>query len=116
MLLQVRQNMAFERIAAVRNHKLQTQQLQVQHQQQDRQGHQTTTGTVASQATSSKQQELQQCSSSPGAVGAQRVGHKSIPWSQLPPEEASQKMAAAAARHKALAGITTPDQKETEER
>lgn len=37
-------------------------------------------------------------------------------WSQLPAEEAAAKMAAAAARYKAMAAIMTPEQRELEEK
>jgi hypothetical protein len=108
-LLQARQTFAAGRIAAVTTQKLATQQQQTAR----------SNATLGSSSSSTNQHGVLQAT----GQGAARTAHagfrtapKSTPWFQLPPEEVSQKLAAAAARHKALAGIMTPDQREAEER
>lgn len=50
------------------------------------------------------------------AVSGQQSTSSRTAWSQLPAEEAAAKMAAAAARYKAMAAIMTPEQQELEEK
>lgn len=45
---------------------------------------------------------------------APRTQGSHVPWRELPPEQVAAKVAAAAARHKAMAAIMTPEQQEHE--
>jgi hypothetical protein len=112
-VLQVRQTIAAGRIAAAKTQKLALQQ------QQQTANSSATLGSSSSSSRTTKQPGVLQAPGQ-GTAGASHAGFrpapKSVPWSQLPPEEVSQKVAAAAARHKALEGIMTPDQREAEER
>jgi hypothetical protein len=62
---------------------------------------------------SSPQQTQRQ---SRAVAGQQHTFNRTAAWSKLPAEEAAAKMAAAAARYKAMAAIMTPEQRELEEK
>eukprot|EP00879_Flechtneria_rotunda_P026777 GHRR01028601.1.p1 GENE.GHRR01028601.1~~GHRR01028601.1.p1 ORF type:complete len:433 (+),score=169.13 GHRR01028601.1:372-1670(+) len=105
--LKVRQTIASAWIAAVKTRKLEGQQ---QHEQQ-----QASAATGSSTSGSNKTQ-LSGPHVSMGTNRAAKQQFRSVPWSQLPPEEVAAKVAAANNRHRAMSAIMTPQQREIEER
>lgn len=70
-------------------------------------------GKLSPSPAHSQHQSGQQCAA--GSTEKQTAAGR-MPWSQLPAEEAADKVAAAKARYKAMAAIMTPEQQMIEEK